>query len=73
MRLSSISMFKTRSRSSIDVVRVFSMVGGVRTVSGVLALRLEKEVADLIFLIIKDIVWMVMMMVFRVGCVVYKP
>ena len=60
MRLSSISMSETRSRSSVVVTRVFLMVGGVRTVSGFLALRLEKEVADLIFLMIEDMVWMVM-------------
>ena len=63
MRLSSVSMSETRLRSSVVVVRVFSIVGGVRTVSEVLALRLEIEAADLIFLMIEDIVLMVMVTV----------
>ena len=56
MRLSSVSMSETRSRSSVDVVRVFSIIGGVKTVSEVWALRLEEEAMDLTFLMIEDIV-----------------
>ena len=63
MRLSSVSMSETRSRSSVDVVRVFLMIGGVKTVSEIWALRLEKEATDLIFLMIEDIMLTVMMTV----------
>ena len=55
MRLSSVSMSETRSRSSVDVVRVFSIIGGVKTVSEVWALRLEEEAMDLTFLMIEGI------------------
>ena len=57
MRLSSVSMSETRSRSPIDVVHVFLMIGGVKTVSEVWALRLKKEAIVLTFLMIEDIVF----------------
>src|ERR1700734_3257856 len=63
MRLSSVSMSETRSRSSVAVECVFSMIGGVRTVSAVWALRFEKEAMDLIFLMIEDMMLTVVMMV----------
>ena len=63
MRLSSVSMSEMRSRSSVDIVHVFLMIGGVKTVSEVWVLRLEKEAIDLTFLMIEDIMLTVMVMV----------
>src|ERR1700734_626130 len=56
MRLSSVSMSETRSRSSVVIMRMFLMIGGVKTVSEIWTLRLEKEAMDLTFLMIEDIV-----------------
>ena len=63
MRLSSVSMSEMRLRSFVDIMRVFLMIGGVKTVSEIWTLRLEKEATDLIFLMIEDIVLTVMVTV----------